>query len=259
MSRRTTQISPKLGTSLPKRKKTRAAKRKIVPRDSGLCGIHSGGCGQALTTNCTVDHIVPLSLAKSVAPNPREFDQPWNYQPMHQECNKRKDDETGNRELGEFETIAIARTNTPDHWPRFQCKCHYLQILEGDLYVCTKEPIGPNHHKLYEGVVKDFGGENRQDAIMVMGRWTGPGGKQMAGFSNLDKTQRGYMLSSFSPKAVPGFNIAERSRVGLATPKYIYVDEKGHVTPVTPGSPLYAQTQRNRSRHSPRSRPEGPT
>ena len=242
---------------MPKRKQTRAAIRKIVPRDSELCGIHSGGCGQALTTNCTVDHIVPLSLAKSVAPDPREFDEPWNYQPMHQECNERKKDETGDRELGQFEKIAIARTNTTNHWPRFQCKCHYLQILEGDLYVCTKGPIGTNQHKLYEGVVKDFGSENRQDAIMVVSQWTGPGGKQVVGFSNMGKNQRGYVLPSFSPKAVPGFNIAERCRVDLPTPEYVYVDEKGHMTPVTSESPLFAQAQLNSSRHSPKPRPEG--
>ena len=200
MSRSITLTFPKHGTSLPKRKKLRAVKRKIVPRDSGLCGIHSGGCGQPLTANCTVDHIVPLSLAKSVAPDPREFDQPWNYQPMHQECNERKKDETGDRELGEFEKTAIARTNTPNHWPRFQCKCHYLQILEENLYVCTKGHIGTNQHKLYEGIVKDFGDENRQDAIMVLGQWTGPGGKQSMGFSNMGKTIGGTSSPASHPK-----------------------------------------------------------
>ena len=169
---------------------------------------------------------------------------------MHKGCNERKKDKTGDREFGQFEKIAIARTNTPNHWPRFQCKCHYLQILNGDLYVCTKGPIGRSQHKLHEGIVKDFGGENRQDSIMVLGQWTAPGGKQAVGFKNMGKDQKGYMLPSFSPKAVPGFNIAERSRVNLPTPKYVYVDEKGHMTPVMPGSPLYNRARLNNSRPS---------
>ena len=37
---------------------------------------------------------------------------------------------------------------------------------------------------------------------------------------------------SFPPKRVDGFNISERSRVGLPTPKYIYIDQKGYVTPI---------------------------
>ena len=228
-----------------------------MSRDREKCGIHSGGCNAPLTDNYTVDHIVPLSLAKSAAPNPQEFDRPWNYQPMHKECNERKKDETGDRELGRFEKIAIARTKTPNHWPRFQCKCHYLQILEGDLYVCTKGPIGTSQHKLYEGIVKDFGDENRQDAIMILGQWTAPGGKPAVGFNNMGKNQRGYILPSFSPKAVPGFNIAERCRVDIPTPKYVYVDEKGHMTPVTPESPLYVRTELNSSRLSPKPPPEG--
>ena len=122
--------------------------------------------------------------------------------------------------------------NTPDDWPRFQCNCHYLQIFDEDLHVCTQGPFGIGEHKLYEGVVKDFGDPDRQDGILVVGRWTGPGGARLLGFNRTDRNHRGYIFPSFSPKIVAGFNISERSRVGLPTSQRIYIDEKGYVTPV---------------------------
>ena len=205
---------------------------KIMSRDKGLCGVHLGGCGQPITGKCEVDHIVPLGLAKLIAPDASGFDSMWNYQPMHADCNRKKADTMNGRELSELETTVTVGANTPDDWPRFECKCHYLQILDGDLYVCTRAPVGVGERKLYAGVVKDFGEENRQDAILVIGRWTGAGGVPQVGFDRTGKNLRGYLLPSFSPRRVAGFNIFERSRVGLPAPKSIYVDEKGHVTPL---------------------------
>ena len=217
---------------MPNRKHLRAAKSKIMPRDGRLCGIHFIGCGRPITDKCEVDHIIPLSLAELIAPTPREFDNPWNYQPMHEECNREKADMMNGRELGAFEKVVSTGANTPDDWPRFQCKCHYLQIIDGDMYVCTQGIVSIGQHKLYVGVVKDFGDTNRQDGILVLGRWTGPGGGQLRGFNRIGKNHRGSILPSFSPKRVEGFNVSERSRVGLPTPKSIYIDQKGYVTPI---------------------------
>lgn len=136
------------------------------------------------------------------------------------------------RELGELETAVTVGANTPHDWPRFDCKCHYLQVINGDLYVCTLGPVGVGEHKLYAGVVKDFGEENRQDAILVIGRWTGAGGIPQVGFDRTGKHTRGYLFPSFSPRRVAGFNIFERSRVGLPAPKSIYVDGRGYVAPL---------------------------
>ena len=213
------------------RKLTRA-KSKLVHRDGTLCGVHIGGCGQPIIDKCEVDHIIPLGLAKSIAPVPAEFDNPWNYQPMHGECNRTKANMIYGRELGEFEKVVATGANTPDDWPRFQCKCHYLQIVDGDMYVCTQGVVGKGRQKLYEGVVKDFGDTNRQDGILVIGEWRGDGRGQQAGFKRSGKDDRGYIFPSFSPKKVAGFNVSEASRVGLPTPKHIYVDEKGNVTPI---------------------------
>ena len=220
---------------LPPRKRiTRAAKRALLKRDDWKCGIHMGGCaGQVqYRSQCEVDHIVPVVLYNSLAPEPRDFDNPWNYQPMHKECHKEKEDRLRGRKLGEVEAAVTVGTNTPDDWPRFECQCHYLQIVECDLLVFTKGPIDTGKHLLYPGVVRDFGNENRQDGILVPGQWTGPGGIPTRGFSKMGNNVRGFLLPSFSPKRVLGFNIFEARRVGLPGPKYIHIDEKGHVTPV---------------------------
>ena len=47
--------------------------------------------------------------------------------------------------------------NAPQDWPRFECKCHYLQIIEGAMYVCTTSAIDSGSYELYANVVKDFG------------------------------------------------------------------------------------------------------
>ena len=218
--------------NMVKRKRTKVAGLKVMSRDNGLCGIHLGGCGQPITGKCEVDHIVPLGLAKLVAAAPRDFDSLCNYQPMHESCNRKKSDAVRGRRLEDLEKAVTVGANTPDDWPRFQCKCHYLQIFGGDLYVCTREPVGVGEHRLYTGVVKDFSQENRQDAILVVGGWAGSGGVSLVGFNRDGKNDRGYLFPSFSPRRVVGFNILQRGHVGLGVPKQVYVDEKGHVTPL---------------------------
>ena len=151
---------------------------------------------------------------------------------MHQECNGAKEDRLRGRELGTLEAAVTTGANTPHDWPRFECQCHYLQIGGSDLLVYTKSPIDTGRHLLYPGVVKDFGNEDRQDAILVPGKWTGSGGVPTMGYSNIGNNERGFILPSISPKRVQGFNIFEARRVGLPGPEYIYIDEKGYVTPV---------------------------
>ena len=220
---------------LPSRKRiTRAGKSSLLKRDDRKCGIHMGGCsGQVqYRSQCEVDHIVPVVLSNALAPEPREFDNPWNYQPMHKECHKAKEDRLSGRELGELEAAVTVGANTPEDWPRFECRCHYLQIVEGGLFVFTRDPIDTGSHLLYPKVVRDFGDEDRQDGILVPGQWTGPGGIPTRGYANMDNNVRGFILPSVSPKRVPGFNILEARRVGLPGPKYVYIDEKGYMTPV---------------------------
>ena len=233
--------------SASRKRITRAGKSALLKRDDGKCGIHMGGCGGQVKyrSQCEVDHIVPVVLYNALAPEPRDFDNPWNYQPMHRECHRAKEDRLRGRELGELEAAVTVGANTPDDWPRFECQCHYLQIVGSDLLVFTRGPIDHGSHLLYPGVVKDFGNEDRQDAILVIGQWTGPGGIPTVGYSNMGNSARGFLLPSFSPKRVTGFNILEARRVGLPGPKYVYIDEKGHMTPVN-DSPRLRMTLQGR-------------
>ena len=230
---------------MARRRISRAEKTVLLKRDKRQCGIHMGGCGGQIETRsqCEVDHIVPVILYESLAPEPREFDKSWNYQPMHKQCHKVKEDRLRGRRLGELETAVTVGANTPDDWPRFECQCHYLQIVGNDLFVFTKGSIVAGRIMLYTGVVIDFGDQNRQDGILVPGGWTGPRGIPTRGYSNIGKNVRGFILPSFSLKRVPGFNIFEATRVGLPGPKYIHIDEKGYVTPVDNPLHLHAALQ----------------
>ena len=213
---------------------SRQQRGKLLKRDDRKCGIHLGGCGEPIEfrSQCSGDHIVPQVLFEAIAPKPTEFDDNWNHQPMHKECNLTKSDRLQGRILTDLEAATTIGANTPEDWPRFECKCHYLQIIEGGMYVCTKKPISPGQHLLYPNVVKDIGNEDRQDAILVLGRTTGPKGTPMVGYSALNKNTTGFLLPSFSPKRVQGFNIMEARRVELPGPDKIYIDERGYVTPV---------------------------
>ena len=217
-----------------RRRPSRAAKTALLHRDGRKCGIHLGGCGKEIEsrTQCEVDHIVPFTLSNKLAPDPRGFDSRWNYQPMHPGCHETKRDRMDGRVLKDLEAAALTGARTPDDWPRFQCQCHFLQIEEGDLYVHTKGAIGAGRHLLCPKVERNFPG-NRQDALLVIAQWTGPGEISEVGYSALGKEIRGYILPTYSSKRVPGFNIMEKARVGLPVPKLVHVDELGHITPLS--------------------------
>ena len=217
---------------LSRQQKSRIRKQ-LTQRDGNLCGIHLGGCHKAIVDQKgVIDHITPVSLFGSVSTNPAQFDSIWNYQLMHEECNRKKSDRLNGRKLGQLEAAVTTGNNAPEEWPRFECKCHFLQITEGAMSVCTTSAIGSSRYELCANVVKDFGNVNRQDAIMVPHKWIDRDGTKYFGYRNEINKQDGYALPSFAPKRVPGFNIFERNRVGLPTPDLIYIDEKGHVTPI---------------------------
>ena len=222
------------------RQQKRRIKKQLTQRDGNLCGIHLGGCHKPLVNQQeAIDHITPISLFGYISPNPAKFDSIWNYQLMHEECNRGKSDGLEGRELDQQETAVTTGNNAPDDWPRFECKCHYLQILEGAMYVCTTSMSDSGRYELCTNVVMDFGKVNRQDAIMVPHKWIDRGGTEYSGYRNEINKQDGYILPSFAPNRVPGFNIFERSRVGLPTPDRIYIDEKGYVTPILQHAPRH--------------------
>ena len=92
--------------------------------------------------------------------------------------------------------------------------------------------VGIGQHKLYAGVVKDFGDTNRQDGILVLGRWTGPGGGQLRVSTAWARITGAAYFLAFRLKEWTALIFLSVSRVGLPTPKYIYIDQKGYVTPI---------------------------
>ena len=162
-----------------------------------------------------LDHIVPKALFTKVAADRKnEFGQDWNCQPMHEACNSSKGFQW--RE-----------------WPKFGCKCHYLQVLDGGLHICTRGKAHQGSHLLLADVVSDFAeSPDRVDARVVPGSHKDPTGRRIAGYV---EGRFGFVLLGIHARQVEMFNLEEQGRVGLPAPKYIYRDEQGRVTPVRLG------------------------
>ena len=189
---------------------TNSKKRsRVLKRDRRLCGVHLGGCGKPIAQGQkpSLDHIIPKALFSRLATGRRaEFGKDWNLQPMHISCNN------------------ISKGSQLEEWPRFSCKCHYLQIRKGNMYVCTRGSIGKGRYKLADNVVAER--DERVDALLVPGFIKHPDGKRVAGYR---KGKLGYFLPRFRPSSVEFFNLTERGRVGLEVPRYLYRDERGRV------------------------------
>ena len=129
----------------------RYKRHRLLRRDKHICGLHMGGCGKPIRKGETynVDHIIPKALfSKTAADRIAEFNEDWNCQPMHVECNDSK--------------AYQLRT-----WPRFDCKCHYLQVYDSDLYICTKDDVSDGRHKLLNNIVSTS--NDKVDAKLVIG------------------------------------------------------------------------------------------
>ena len=182
---------------------------RVLRRDNRLCGIHLGGCGKPIGRGqkSSLDHIIPKALFSKVAIGRRaEFEKDWNLQPMHVSCNNN------------------TKGSHLEGWPCFTCKCHYLQIRKGDLYVYTRDVVGKGRHKLLKNVVSER--DDRVDARLVPGFIKHPDGTQIAGYQ---KGKLGYMLPGIGPSRVELFNLTERGRVGIPVPKHLYLDGRGRV------------------------------
>ena len=153
-----------------------------------------------------VDHIIPKALfSKTAAERVAEFNLDWNLQPTHMECNESKDSQLHG-------------------WPQFNCKCHYLQVQEGNLYVVTRGAAGEGRYKLLDSIVSEEKG--RADALLVIGSGMGTGDTPIAGYW---EDRFGYVLPGIAESQVEFFNLRERGRVGLQVPKYVRLDDDGRV------------------------------
>lgn len=87
----------------------------LLRRDSFICGLHVGGCGNFIRRKGVVigehvnqDHIVPKDFFNSHDAKD-EFQKIWNIQPMHKRCNGRR--------RGTLDT-------------QFRCACHHTYVNE---------------------------------------------------------------------------------------------------------------------------------
>ena len=178
--------------------KKRARLRRVMRRDEHYCGLHIGGCGKRIqkSDKRNLDHIIPRALFSVVAKDRiSEFNEDWNLQPMHLSCN-------------------YSRGSYMEGWPRFNCKCHLLQIYDGDLYVCTKGQVREGRHIFLANVVS---AEYDTSVSLITGSGTGKGGTKSVGFH---KGRFGYLMPYIAPSKVELFNLTELSRVGLLAPKH---------------------------------------
>ena len=187
----------------------RAKLRRVLKRDNWICGLHLGGCCKPIIKGepYNLDHIIPKALFSRVAQERNaEFNMDWNLQPMHLSCNN------------------ASKGSSLDGWPHFICKCHYLQLWEGDLYVCTKGAVGKGKHRLLENIVSEC--RDRVDARIVIGSGKGKGGTNQVGYW---KDKFGYLMPGIAASRVEMFNLTESGRVGLSVPRFIRIDEKGRI------------------------------
>ena len=187
-------------------------------------GIHEAGCGKKITirSDATVDHIVPKSYFKRAWKRQQRaaFNQDWNCQPMHGKCNR----DRGGQLTG---------------YPRLTCKCHYLQIAGGDLWVHYRTVQSTIRRKALRGVVHEPTAEELE-------RWTQkpPGASRFTVLPvRYSKSQSGYYRHRGGhvylqiPKIyVNSFNYYELRRVGIragsATPVDGWLDAFRANTPL---------------------------
>ena len=184
---------------------------RILLRDDHLCGIHVGGCGKQIKTKTeeTVDHIFTKSFFKDREDGvrPKDYNQDWNLQPMHQQCN------------GE-------RAGQIYGFPLFACTCHWLQIdktPKGHVLALhhrmgkdeTVFPVSTEKHNFVFNNIStgkfaaELGGATE---LEVGGVWSmghvGPGKKGITG-----KGQLGHAFPRISPDEVQQFNWLEIQRI----------------------------------------------
>ena len=183
----------------------------LLPRDGHLCGIHVGGCGMRIRNraDASLDHIFTKSFFKDREDGirPKHYNEEWNCQPMHQECNTNR----GGQIYG---------------FPLFTCSCHWLQIdrtSKGHVLILhyrtnrskfafrvTSEEYSFVFGNLSTGKFSaQFGGspEIEISSLWSMGQLK-PGKKGITG-----KEQLGHAFPRIAPEEVQLFNRLETQRI----------------------------------------------
>ena len=183
----------------------------LLPRDHCLCGIHVGGCGKPIGNrkDATVDHIFTRSFFKDREDSirPKDYNEDWNLQPMHQQCNNE-------------------RSGQIYGFPLFICFCHWLQIertpkghtLMLHHRIGRNETVFPvsseENHFVFNNIstgkfAAEFGGSTE---VEIGGVWSmgnlPPGKRGITG-----KGQLGHAFPRISPEDVQQFNRLEIQRI----------------------------------------------
>ena len=104
-------------------------------------------------TEASRDHMIPQAFTAFLSPRKKaEFNADWNLQPIHKTCNERR--------RGQF----------AGNWPLFTCRCHYLQIADGHIYVHDRLQENDRRHLLLETAVSS---ERGVQAPVVLRMWGG--------------------------------------------------------------------------------------
>ena len=191
----------------------RKQRGRLLMRDKRRCGVHLGGCGEIIEQGqkCNVDHIIPAAFFSKVAGGNRSrYERDWNCQPMHVSCNQEKAAEVA-------------------EWPKFRCRCHFLQVEEGHLFVRTRGRAGAERQILLRHVVSASG--DKIDARLVVGPGK-LGGRKVKGAAVGMEAKFGYMLPGIAQSSVGWFNLHEKARVGLPIPRRFKFTDDGRVLPV---------------------------
>ncbi len=114
-------------------------------------------------------------------------------------------------------------------WPKFRCRCHFLQVEEGHLFVWTRGQAGAERHTLLRNVVS--ASRDRVDARVVVGLGK-LGGRKVQGAAVGMKASFGYMLPGIAKSSVDWFNLHEKARVGLWIPRTFELTDDGRIVPV---------------------------
>ena len=175
--------------------------RVTTQRDKNICGIHVGGCGQLVQPgDGNQDHIIPQSFFKHLEPHMElpNHHESWNLQLMHKTCNEN----LGGHVHG---------------WPNYQCSCHYLQIVEGNLCVVTRIPLPTGSRILF----RDYVLQQRAKGIRSVGLFVHPTGPAARLESSRKREQLTgnkffHYLIQINRYMVPEFNVMQKSRADLA-------------------------------------------
>ena len=122
--------------------------KKTRVRDLEKCGVHLGGCGEIVNEKKerSLDHIIPQAWFKSTInatendleiATSTDYNDLWNRQLMHKRC----DNNLGGHVHG---------------LPPFCCHCHYLKVVDEDLFVVVRDSVtaeNPESYLLLKGYV----------------------------------------------------------------------------------------------------------